>query len=479
MKRSLLICQAIVTSVASFAGHLPGGNITYACTGPDEYTVTLTLFRDCGGAALLPQALTFTSDCGSSYTLNALPVGGGTEVSQLCPADLPNSSCNGGPLPGIEVYTVAATAFMGACDGWTISWHECCRTASLNVDGNPETYIEARLNSATAPCNNSPVFTQDVIPYVCVNQPVNYNLGVTEPDGDVLRYRLIDARGYSGGPVPVVYQAGYSGAEPWTGMAIDSLTGQIAFTPTLLGNIFTVVRVEEYNANGDLVGSVMRDFPFVVINCPNNAPDPAAGELVNVSGALTSTANSAEMCRNGTLCFDLIFTDADSTQTLTVTTNIGSVLPEATVQVNGNNPSTASVCFTPDSTDAGIYPFLVTVEDDGCPNTALTTYPYTVTILSDTSANCTSTGIVTMATSDILLAPQPSTGELTVQGNALHAGNRIEVYDALGSLRWTHTLPAEQPATIVLPRSLADGRYFLRVAGRDGSLIVRPFTLLR
>jgi hypothetical protein len=323
------------------------------------------------------------------------------------------------------------------------------------------------------------VFTQDVIPYVCVNQPVNYNLGVTEPDGNTLRFALINARYHGTGPVDVTYETGYSGVEPFPGMAIDSLTGQITFTPTLLGNIVTVVRVEEYDGNGDPVGSVLRDFLFVVIACPNNSPDPAAGVMTNVSGALASTATTADMCPNSTLCFELVFTDADSTQTLTLTSNLVAVLPEAVVQVNGSNPATASVCFTPDSTATGTYAFLFTAEDDACPNTALTTYPYTITLLPDTTAGCTSTGMATMAAIDAILFPQPCTGELTLRGNAVSAGGRMEVFDALGTLLWTGIAARDGLVTMGLPRSLGNGRYFLRISRANGRQLVRPFTLLR
>ena len=480
MERPLLSFFFALSITGAIAGHLPGGDITYVSTGPNEYAVTLTLFRDCSGTPLQAQALSFASDCGLSYTLNALPVSSGTEVSQLCPADLPNSTCNGGALPGIEVYTVTTTAFMGACDSWVISWNECCRTGALNVDGNPGTYIETRLNSATAPGNNSPVFTQDVIPYVCLNQPVSYNLGVTEPDGNTLRYSLIAARDFSTAPFDVTYETGYTGAEPFTGMTIDSLTGQIAFTPTLQGNIITAVQVDEYNDDGDLVGSVMRDFLFVVIPCPNNAPDPMSGTITNVTGSVSSTANSIDLCSYGNVCFDLEISDADAAQALTLASNLVDVLPEATMIATGTNPVTASICFAPDSTDSGTYNFVITAEDDGCPNTALTTFAYTITILNDTTAACSTTGINTSPAEAFGISPQPASGPLTVIMPIAIQECNVEVIDLVGKTCARSTIqPIEGRTTFTLPDDLKSGRFFLRITEAAGTQHVLPFTLVR
>ena len=47
-----------------YASHVPGGNITYQCIGPNTYVVTLTLFEDCGTAfeTNSPQFISITND---------------------------------------------------------------------------------------------------------------------------------------------------------------------------------------------------------------------------------------------------------------------------------------------------------------------------------------------------------------------------------------------------------------------------------
>jgi len=104
------------------AAHFSGASITYECLGGNQYQVSLDLFVDCSGVAVIPQDLVFQSDCGDLFTVFDIPVSPPTEVSQLCPAELPNSTCNGGALPGIEHYVFQTTVNLAACDDWTISW---------------------------------------------------------------------------------------------------------------------------------------------------------------------------------------------------------------------------------------------------------------------------------------------------------------------------------------------------------------------
>src|SRR6185295_10508170 len=138
---------------------------------------------------------------------------------------------------------------------WTISWNICCRSTAIDLIGNQGIYLEATLYNATDACNNSPVFGDQSLPYVCVNQPVYYNFGVTEPDGNTLVYSLINARRWTGTVQPVTYQAGYSGASPIPGITLDPVTGQLVFTPTVSGNYVVAMLIEEYDSNGNLVGT--------------------------------------------------------------------------------------------------------------------------------------------------------------------------------------------------------------------------------
>jgi hypothetical protein len=364
-----------------FAGHYSGGNITWSCQLNNTYDVTLQLFVDCSGTSIIPQTLSFSSTCGTSFTVANIPASAGVEVSQLCPAQLGNSTCNGGNLPGMRLYEFNTQVTLPPCDSWTVSWNICCRAASINLVGVPGMYLEATINNSSGSCDNSPVFAEDALPYVCVNQPVSYNFGLSDPESDSLAYAFINARFFNGAIQNVTYSPGYSGASPIPGITLDAATGQVQFTPTSVGYYVVVVQANAYNAAGELTGTVMRDIVFVVINCANNNPDGDSGEIDLISGqAQVAGPHELVACGGSAFCFNAAITDADASQTLTLESNVADVLPGADITVTGTNPATALICWDAAGASPGTYAFTITATDDACPQPASQIITYTVTV---------------------------------------------------------------------------------------------------
>ncbi len=381
------------------ASHVPGGNITYECVGPNQFLITLTLFEDCGSAfeANGTQTVTIANACGigglTSVTLNNTIYQ--QEVSQLCSSQLPQSECNGGTLPGVYMHQWQGIVTLPAtCTEWTFSYSSCCRNTSNNLSsGSSQNYYwESTLNNAAAPCNNSPVITAQPIPYTCINQAVIYNFGVLEPDGNTLVYSLVPAMTSATGTTP--YAGGASGAVPLTGITINPATGQINFTPTTLGNYVVVVLIEEYDANGVLVGSIMQDFQFEVINCPgNNNPVPPTAGMTGFTGTgVQSGPTAIQACEGDNVCFNVVFTDA-AADIVTLTSNVASVFPGATFTQNtttGGNIS-ATICFT---VLPGSNPFstiTINAEDNACPVVGISSMAIGVTVISSTYAGANQT----------------------------------------------------------------------------------------
>lgn len=363
------------------AGHYSGGNITWTCQLNNTYDVTLQLFVDCSGAAIVPQTLNFTSTCGTSFTVPNIPASTGVEVSQLCPAQLGNSTCNGGNLPGMRLYEFHTQVTLPPCDHWTVSWNICCRAASLNLVGVPGMYLEATINNSSGTCDNAPVFAEDALPYVCANQPVSYNFGLSDPESDSLAYAFINARYFSGSPQSVNYAPGCSGATPIPGITLDAATGQVQFTPMAVGYYVVAVQANAYNAAGEFTGMVMRDIVFVVINCANNNPDADSGLIDIVSGPVQVTGpHDLAVCGGAPFCINAAITDADASQTLSLESNVADVLPGADITVTGTNPATAQVCWNSASATPGTYVFTITATDDACPQPASQIITYTVTV---------------------------------------------------------------------------------------------------
>ena len=380
------------------ASHVPGGNITYEHIGPNTWVVTLTVFEDCGNSFMTnaPEPITASNTCGLTNPTISLPnIIFQDEVTQLCPLlfNQGQSECSGGPFPGVYMHVWRDTITLpGSCDSWIFAYDDCCRNQSVNLVGlSNDYYFETILNSTTAPTNSSPVITSQPIPYNCINQPVNYNFGVIEPDGDSLHFSLVDALADANTSAP--YAAGYTGPSPINGIAINPNTGEITFTPTIQGNFVVVVLIEEFNSNGDLVGSIMQDFQFEIITCTNTGPSPPVGGIVNFYGtAILTGPFDIQACEGDSICFDMEFTDANLTDSLFVSSNISQLFPGSTVIQNGFfSPVIVSFCMV---VLPGTNPFTtisVTVKDNACPTFGTTSSAIGLTVISSTYAGADAT----------------------------------------------------------------------------------------
>ncbi|MEM6725629.1 MAG: hypothetical protein AAF598_16425, partial [Bacteroidota bacterium] len=372
---------------SAHATHAMGADMTYICTGPNTYQVVLTFYRDCNG--ILPnstQIVTVTSaTCGVNTSITLTEIDGmGEVITPLCPSQ--PDVCNGdaGATYGIEqwVYTGALTLPNGCGDDWELGWTECCRNeaiTTLTSSGDQEFYVSAQLDNTLPICNNSPIFNNIPTPFTCVGQPTFYSHGVTDIDGDVLVFSLIDCEEGPGDPVN--YETGFNATTPLTtasGVTIDPVTGQISFTPTVAQIGVLCVLVEEYRG-GVLIGSVVRDLQYTVVNCANNLP--------TASGLDGSTDFNASICTPGgeTFCFDIVGSDLDVTDVVFMSWNGG--IPDANVTFS-NNPSanpTMTLCWTPDVSDVGNNVFTVTVEDDSCPLQGSNVFSFNLSVSVNTN----------------------------------------------------------------------------------------------
>ncbi len=386
MKKYLLLLLFFGTAIFSKASHIAGGDLTYTCLGGNQYQINLNLFVDClGFDPGASQTINFSSTCGGTATLTVNGTNpGGTEISQLCPTQINNSTCNGGTLPGMWVFNYTGVVTLAPpCDTWTMSWSVCCRNGAivnLVTPASVGSYIQATLNSATAPCNSSPSFNAQPIPYVCINQLVNYSYGVVETDGDSLYFSLINAM--DAGATMLTYTAGYSATSPIPGITINPSTGLLSFTPTTLGNFVVVVMVQEYDSNGNLIGTTMRDIQFIVQNCSNIVPDASAGAITGLTGTAVQTGPfSIDMCEGSNFTFNATYTDVDAADILTLTSTLASALPGATITTSGTNPVIATITWTAPGGSAGTNTtFSVTVNDGACPVQGQQTFVYDINV---------------------------------------------------------------------------------------------------
>jgi gliding motility-associated-like protein len=279
----LILFVAFLPLAQVEATHVAGGSITYRNVGPNQYTVRLTLFRDCGGANIPPfttatQTVWYRNGCGGApvpFTVNWLP-GTGFEVPTPCVDD--PSTCSGGSRYGILRFDWEGTVTLPfntttpTCNEWWFSWGSsatnanighCCRNTNQTLGGGlgqANFFIDSYLNNNFTPGNNSAYYGSFEVPAYCVNEPVVVRLDVAEDDADSLTFGLVPALQAWNTPAP--YAAGRTPAVPAAVLNniinIDSTNGNISFFSLQSQTAVFVMRVSEYR-NGTLIGYVNLD----------------------------------------------------------------------------------------------------------------------------------------------------------------------------------------------------------------------------
>jgi len=400
MKKALLIITILLAGFSNtFASHIPGGNLTWTCTGnPNEYIVTMQLFVSCPSTLGTSYNATATNSCGlPNPNLNLTQVGTQQNVSQICPADSLQGDCatgSSGGIPGVWMYTYSATVTLaGPCNTWDFAFDLCCRDASTNTNNGSSNnmYFHSGMNSQTAPCDNSPYVTAQPIPYVCAGTQQTYCPGAIDPDGDNLVYTLVSPLG--GGGVPITNPAPYTPAAPLQNLVLDPVTGCITFNQPTIGNFVVTYLIEAFDAAGNMTGFIYHDFQFEVLNNANCQPPvgPAIVGIQNLTGSGTLlNLNTIEVCEGQNICFDLEFSDPDPGDTLTMdmaNTNVIGALPGAIITQTGTNPTIFNICWTVPAGQSANTQFTIGVSDGSCPIENLASYPVNINVINSTVVN--------------------------------------------------------------------------------------------
>ncbi len=376
IKRTLLTLIPVFAAVLlvpneARATHAMGGDITYECLGNNQYRVNMSFFRDCNGVAAPTSCsngdLRFnvrSTMCNANF--NACFVFQGMEVvTPICATAIDRCNSSQGQY-GVQRHRYSAvinlSQWANCGTDWIIDWSLCCRNnaiTSLVNPGSRDLYLSATLNNTVQPCNSSPRFLNDPVPFGCVGQPMVYNHGVSDIAGDSLVFALAPARGTAGALIP--YAAGYSYTQPVitsggaNAVQIDPQTGTISFTPSIQQFAVVTVLVREFR-NGVQIGSYTRDLQFAIIACSNNNPT-----LGGINGTNTFTY---EVCAGTNFCFNVNSFDADAGQTVTM--NWNNAIPGATFTTSGSPHPTGTFCWTPTPADIGQHIFTVSATDNAC-----------------------------------------------------------------------------------------------------------------
>ncbi len=397
----------------TLANHILGGNISYECLGGDEYEITFTIYKDCLGAtspAPVEDLFFIPNGCSSAFSAPSL-FQSETEISDLCPSELLNSSCSGGFIPGVLELTYSVTVTLDPACTWTVSWASGGWNYFVNMDNSslPFAQIETTIDP-TLGCNSSIEIsdTNNDIPYYCSGEAVVNQLEVDNPDGYTLTYSLCDALTTGGVTAPYDVGNGYSGAQPIPGIAIDPATGEITFTaPGQFGNYLVTICIEMYDGGGNLVGTFMQNMAYVIRLCtisPTNFIAP--GVLTANSDVTIVSGTEVFACVGDSLCFTVSAENGNVFRTITMSSDFTTLFPGGTFTTDGTNPVTGEVCVLVDETMIGNTDITFDVIDDGCPVpeedqliVAVTVSPSLEINLTDATV-CNGDNIVLTATGD-------------------------------------------------------------------------------
>jgi gliding motility-associated-like protein len=283
-----LFLWLLLSASAAHATHIVGGEITYRCLGSDRYEITLIVYRDCYNGD--PNAF-FDNPASigvfdSNWKLlqdrrirfNGRDDTIAVQLSNPCLVVPPNVCVHRARYRD----TLTLPFRMG---GYTLAYQRCCRNLLIRNIYNPletgATYI-AQISEATLrECNSSAVFKNWPPVAICANEPIDFDHGAADPDGDSLVYRLCTP--LSGAdqvvPRPQPPNAGPYAEVSWISppydlanvlggqaLKIDAKTGFLTGVPNTLGNFVVGICVDEYR-NGNLVSSTRRDFQYNVADC--------------------------------------------------------------------------------------------------------------------------------------------------------------------------------------------------------------------
>jgi len=158
------------------------------------------------------------------------------------------------------------------------------------------------------------------------------------------------------------------------------------FTPRYQEVDVVTVLVEEFNDDGLLIGSVMRDIQVVIVDCDNQQSQLA--DIVNIdeNSAIQIDDQTFEVCPGARINFVITATDPDTEDTLRLNTNISTAIPNATFITEGINPVNGNFIWEPTADDVGYNAFTLSLLDNVCPIPSNQIFGFNIFVLEGVNA---------------------------------------------------------------------------------------------
>jgi len=310
----LLLCP-----LANYAWHIVGADFYYENIGPNQYEITITVYRDCNQTQGAPfdapvivdifRGQTVIGQTSLSLPQNqpVLPV----TLNTKCPVRIPNVC--------VEKATYVDVITLPSVPGdYTLVYQRCCRNETVVNLIDPETqgasFVAIIPHNPPAVVNNSnPVFTDFPPVALCKDIEFTFDHLATDKDGDSIVYKFCQPflggsqsdpypsgpGGFGAAPPPfqgINYSPGYTFDKPLGGdLTLDPITGLLIGTPTTLGQFVVGICAEEWR-NGVKIGETKRDFQFNVVECEstvNASTVPEYNDCISATIGFSSTSTGA------------------------------------------------------------------------------------------------------------------------------------------------------------------------------------------
>ena len=478
MKRILTSIIALFLVVSSsYATHLMGGQIsaTYLSTDTSgsHYFLELDIYRDTLG---IPMSINqyveiYELDTTGVYNLisiDSISLGASGSVASMS------------SVYGVEIYHFADSIIFPSNGYYMIKWTHCCRNAAiLNMSSplNEDMTFLTYVNVDNTNPNSSPTYLAPPVIYLPANTVWQYNPIPFDMDGDSLVWGI--STPMSGSSIVSGYEflsdtILYSNSNGI--FTMDSLTGQITWSPKMLGNFVASFVIQEYR-NGVLVGAMSRDMQFVVVSDSANA-------VPSISYLQAPSINNlgypyVKIMPGQNYNLSLLASDADINDVVTM-----KVYGEPLEIVN---PATFTTNFTGNGNEiSGTFSWNPNIDQ-------VRSQPYTVvfratdnffyfdeTIQIEVSLSTSLNNPSILGANEIYPNPAKNSFALPVyvdEGQSV----KLEIYSILGVKITSETINLSMGNNIILKNfDLDTGHYFVNLVNNDGlSLTAKKLIVVR
>ena len=438
----------------SFASHAMGGEIRYVCNGGNQYTIYLSIYRDCSGIFLNDsQTIVITNSCGytspASMTVNR--VGNPQVYSNFCDPGL--ITCFGGTAFGFQRHDFSGTVTLpGGCSDWTFSNTVINRNASITTTangGNDSMFVYSMINNTSAICDTAPEFSGGGVGLFYLGNPNCFSQSAYDSEGDSVAFQLTTPRT---GPSPadtVHYLSGYTYTQPVssiTPITFDSITGNLCFTGYQAENSIFAIIASEFR-NGILIGQIERDIQLRMLQ------DPVVNSIPTLSGIDGSSVFNIAACPGVPVEFFVASYDSNSTEDLFIYWDHS--IPSATWTYDQwaiSNSDTAHFSWTPALSDVSGTPhcFTITSHDNHCGNTADQSQQFCITVYPLNDPFCINPGITEHeSTINFQIYPNPAHDELNFEGDERNTASTIlSVFNSTGRLVYSKVEPFSESINV-------------------------------